>query len=155
MKEIRSKVFSKGDRKTYIAIYSFLILCIILSIWMFFNLIEDLFHYEILASLIISYITFIIIILDYRSPNIQIYKNKIVLPKMIQKRKILRYDEIKEIKYDLFKKSRNVGKLEIIDTQGKKHSISGFADRTKMLKEIKKRMSRDQWRKKVVKQGYR
>ncbi|MFW6176146.1 MAG: hypothetical protein ACOC40_00455 [Thermoplasmatota archaeon] len=74
---------------------------------------------------------------------------------MIQKRKILRYDEIKEIKYDLFKKSRNVGKLEIIDTQGKKHRISGFADRTKMLKEIKKRMSRDQWRKKVIKQGYR
>ncbi len=155
MREISSKVFKKGEIRSYVAIYSFLILGMALSSWLILNIIHDSFHYEVLAGLILTWATFIVIVLDYKSKNIKIYKNKIVLPKTISEQKTLKYDEIKKIRFDVFKKTGNVGKLEIIDVNGKKHRISSFADKTKMLREIKKRMSKEHWKRKAVKEGYR
>lgn len=155
--EIRAKLFVKDDLRTYIALTSFFLLGVVIAIWLIFKLYKGSTQniYFLLALGVISWIFIILVCLSYRMNNIIISNKYIKLPKTLQKHQILDYDEIKEIRYDLFKKTGNVGKLEIIDVNGKKHRISSFADKTKMLREIKKRMSKEHWKRKTVKEGYR
>ena len=155
--KISSDMFRKDDIRTYIALVGFLFWGLIFIIWIGLNIINNSFNYMFikLTGLLLSWTFFIFVYVSFMESDIIIGDNYISLPKGVGKSNKIEFSDIREIKYDIFKKTGNIGKVIIIDSDERRYTISGYIDRTKVINEVEKRMAKEEWYEKSIMEGYR